>query len=116
MSIILGSIRADNIISTRYVFLFIPGYIACVGWLIKGTSYSLTNLIGVSAVLQYSLQSKINSLLDSTGIMFSGRSFWKSNNDARVKYSMYSLFFVLVLCILIALTVQVRVYVFGIIV
>ncbi len=37
LSMILCSLRVDNIISTRYLYLLIPALIAVTGWMIKGT-------------------------------------------------------------------------------
>lgn len=36
LSVILGSLRLDNIISIRYVYVFIPALLAFTGWTIKG--------------------------------------------------------------------------------
>lgn len=52
LSMILTSLRVDNIVSSRYVYLFIPGFIACAGWTAKGNSNS-THRVNFKASVEF---------------------------------------------------------------
>lgn len=111
LSAILLSLRVETVISTRYLYLFIPGIIACSVWVVKGNPSVILYLrrLGISGILLCKKQKRVSYTYDVTSL-FSSHGILHKASYPIIHSISFAFFFFIVLVTVVVLVVQVVVY------